>query len=145
VHRVRYFVQAPGAAPGTVVRHEERHETWSATTPALQTVPPGWRAWRVAEDAGAAGERRELRDALDALQDRGLVLRHLVERRVGADAAAAPVERVSREVTAVAEAQVTPDTFQRPAGYEVTEFLAPPPGAPETEPPAPDGAGSGGG
>lgn len=140
VHRLRYALGAGGDA----VRHEERHETWAAAIPWLAEVPAGWRAWRVAEDAGAAGERRELREALDALHARGLVLRHLVERRTEADDAL--VERVSREVTSVAEELLPPETFQRPAGYELSEFLAPPSGAPEEpEPPPANGPGGGAG
>jgi hypothetical protein len=141
VHRLRYELRLPGAAAPE--QHEERHETWATRLPWLDGVPPGWRAWRVAEDAGAAAERRELREALDALHEHGLVLRHLVERRTVADDAL--TERVSREVTSVAEELLPPETFQRPAGYALSEFLAPPAGAPEAQEPAPaDGAGGGG-
>jgi len=147
VHRLRYVAQAPGAQP---VQHEERHETWATALPWLEQVPGGWRAWRVAEDAGAAGARRELRAALDSLHGDGFILRHVVERREGPADAGNVTARVQREVTTLSEQLLPPETFERPAGYEIEEYLAPPPsspevGAPEPATPAPDGAGSGGG
>jgi hypothetical protein len=148
IYRLRYeehgsTADGPGA---TVLRREERHEFWA--TPWPGELPATWRAWRVAEDAGAAAERREVREVIDAMHGHGLMLRQLIERR---DASAAPVEtaaseRVSREVTAFAREEIAAEVFQRPSGFSQSEFLAPladdmaPPERPVSMDPAPEQA-----
>jgi hypothetical protein len=154
VYRLRYdLLRAGDAGAPVAVRHEERHEfhatPWGATLPSPRT----WRAWRVAEDAGLGAERRELRDAIDSLHEHGLMLRHAIERRMGAgEPEATPTERITREVTSLSVQKIEARVFVKPEGFTPAEFLAPVPedGAEPTpaDPggaPAPGGAMAGGG
>lgn len=130
VYRLRYREEKPpqDSRKAVTVNHEERHEFWATAWPAGGEGLGTWRAWRVAEDAGAAAERREVRDAVDELYEHGFFLRQVIERREStgtAPAAGAPVAKLSREVTAIRQESIPGTAFERPAGFSLSEYLAP--------------------
>ncbi len=130
VYRLRY--QEGDGPPDAGVRWEERHEVWITPWTPGEALPAAWQKLRLAEDSGLGVERVEIRDALEQIYQRGIVLRQLIERRAtggGAPAAGqVALERVSREVTSFSRQDLPADTFEQPAGYARTEFLAPAPG-----------------
>jgi hypothetical protein len=156
VYRVQYREEhvAPDPLKGTIVSHDETYEFWATAWPGNGDDMATWRAWRVAEDAGASAGRRELRDAIDELYDKGFFLRQLIDRRVSANAPPAPdtsAAKLSREVTSLAMEAIPAAAFERPTGFTQSEYLAPPddePAAPPEDeepgtgaPPPPGGAG----
>lgn len=108
-----------------VIRHEERHEIWSAA-PRAGEDSQAWRQWRLSEDAGAGLPSTDLREAFEQMQAEGLLLRHLVERVIVVEGMTVPrVERLRREMTAIEMREFPPDYFRLPDNYTLTEILAP--------------------
>ncbi len=130
VYLLRYQEDAPGTAGDVVGRSEERHELWAASLPAEEAALLAWRDLRLTEDAGAGAARRDIREAMAPMYERGLFLRHIIERRDATGTGAAEVvesERVVREVTAISREEIAAGIFEKPPGFSETEFLAPGP------------------
>ncbi len=108
-----------------VIRHEQRHEVWSAPARAGEESL-AWQQWRLAEDAGPGINSTALREAFERMQAGGLPLRHLIERVVVVEGVPVPqVERVRREIVAIEMREFAEDYFRLPTDYSLLEILAP--------------------